>query len=154
MGGPRDVLAVQPLDEQVGGVLLLAGPRVGKEPGQNLAHNVRRVRKGALQGVNVWSRQHALPWRNWMARPSGRCERDEWPPAHFWQDRGAGQLIRYNHKEANNDGGKIWGNFCPDQAVSSCLAGSERDITPNRGAITRECRKDLTLKGTSTLKLK
>lgn len=117
-------------------------------------NRARKFNYNALQGVNVWSQQHALPWRNWMARPSGRCERDEWPPAHFWQDRGAGQLIRYNHKEANNDGGKIWGNFCPDQAVSSCLAGSERDITPNRGAITRECRKDLTLKGTSTFKPK
>lgn len=107
----------------------------------------RNFNYNPLQATKVWGDSHAAPWRNWMARPSGLCQRDEWPPAHFWQDKGAGQLVRYNHQEDNNAGGKVWGQFCPEHAVSSCVAGSENDITPNRGPVKRQCRKALTLKG-------
>jgi len=45
--------------------------------------------------LKEWSDEHDRAWLRWMRRPAARCERDEWPPNHFWQgdDR---QLIRYN----------------------------------------------------------
>ena len=42
-----------------------------------------------------WSGQHNADWGRWMRRPKARCQRDEWPPQHFWQGD-PGQLIRYN----------------------------------------------------------
>ena len=42
-----------------------------------------------------WSDEHKSAWLRWIRRPAARCQRDEWPPQHFWQGDG-GQLIRYN----------------------------------------------------------
>jgi len=47
-----------------------------------------------------------------MRRDQEECQRDEWPPAEFWQ-AGAGQYIRYNHREDNSGAGKLWERFCP-----------------------------------------
>jgi chitinase len=33
----------------------------------------------------AWAVQHNDGWKRWMRRPQGRCDRDEWPPQHFWQ---------------------------------------------------------------------
>lgn len=109
-----------------------------------------QVRKlvGQVYATSRWSSEHLkqAEWAKWMSRPRGGCQRDEFPPAYFWEGTGAGQRIRYNHKEDNNLGGKIWQNFCPETAAFSCKAGSEKDITPaGRGSITRECVKALTL---------
>lgn len=35
--------------------------------------------------TSIWSTEHARGWRSWLRRPQRNCERDEWPPAHFWQ---------------------------------------------------------------------
>jgi chitinase len=37
------------------------------------------------QATALWAAQHNPAWRKWMRRPQKRCERDEWPPQHFWQ---------------------------------------------------------------------
>lgn len=103
---------------------------------------------GPVYATSQWSSEHLkqAEWVRWMKRPRGGCERDEFPPAYFWEGTGRGQLIRYNPAEDNNLGGKIWQQFCPSTAAYSCRAGSEHDITPQgRGSITRECVKALTL---------
>ncbi|KUI67400.1 Killer toxin subunits alpha/beta [Cytospora mali] len=109
---------------------------------------VNRNFGGPVYATSKWSAEHLkqAEWVKWMARPRGGCERDEFPPAYFWEGAGAGQLIRYNPEAENNLGGKMWQKFCPETAAFSCRAGSEHDITPaGRGSITRECVKALTL---------
>ena len=118
--------------------------------------------------TSVWSTQHNTDWRPWLQRSDRRCQRDEWPPLHFWQGRG-GQLIRYNvsvlkdpvaqhlsrtdtsllqHAEDNTGAGRLWQNFCPEHAASRCEAGSEQTrLAPNGRSITTSCRKLLTLSG-------
>ncbi|KAG9594684.1 hypothetical protein KCU77_g3342, partial [Aureobasidium melanogenum] len=53
-----------------------------------------------------WAVEHNNEWKRWTLWTStgnllgqGR-QRDEWPPAHFWQGD-LGQVIRYNHREDN-----------------------------------------------------
>ena len=48
-----------------------------------------------------WSGEHNADWTRWMRRPRARCQRDEWPPQHFWQGD-PGQLIRYNVSHFTN----------------------------------------------------
>lgn len=57
------------------------------------ARNRRFVGEGPA--LAEWSGQHNRAWFPWMRRPAARCNRDEWPPSHFWQGD-AGQIIRYN----------------------------------------------------------
>ena len=94
-----------------------------------------------------WSVEHNAAWRNWMRRPAARCQRDEWPPQHFWQGD-PGQIIRYNHLEDNTGAGSLWAGFCPENAAARCEPGSENVHTPQgRRAVTTSCKKELTLKG-------
>ena len=58
-----------------------------------------------------WSSEHNKVWRSWMRRDQKRCQRDEWPPAEFWQGDD-GQYIRYNHREDNSGAGSLWSGFC------------------------------------------
>ncbi|KAG6986626.1 hypothetical protein G7Y79_00075g098980 [Physcia stellaris] len=94
-----------------------------------------------------WSGQHNADWGRWMRRPKGRCQRDEWPPQHFWQGD-PGQLIRYNHLEDNTGAGSIWNRFCPEHAAFGCVPGSERVLPkgPKARIATTECKKELTIK--------
>ncbi|KAI4172482.1 MAG: hypothetical protein LQ343_003572 [Gyalolechia ehrenbergii] len=94
----------------------------------------------------LWSKQHDNAWKPWLQRPQRGCQRDEWPPQHFWQGR-AGQVIRYNHAEDNTGAGSLWRNFCPEHADERCKPGSE-DVTqpPGRRPATTLCKKELTLK--------
>lgn len=92
-----------------------------------------------------WGDTHVKEWRVWMRRPQNRCERDEWPPQHFWQGD-PGQLIRYNHKEDNGGAGQIWNGFCPENASFDCDPAGQRTIdSPRMRVATVECKKRLTL---------
>lgn len=99
-----------------------------------------------------WSAEHNNEWKKWMRRPAlgnGRgqgCERDEWPPAHFWQGD-PGQIVRYNHREDNSGAGQLWRRFCPEHAAYRCEPGSINVEKPPRGRTTTHCKKELTLKG-------
>ena len=94
-----------------------------------------------------WSVEHVVAWRSWMRRPQARCQRDEWPPQHFWQGD-SGQMIRYNHLEDNTGAGGLWKGFCPEHADERCEPGSEKIDQPSgRRAETTRCKKELTLKG-------
>ncbi|KAL9622394.1 MAG: hypothetical protein Q9160_003238 [Pyrenula sp. 1 TL-2023] len=93
-----------------------------------------------------WSNQHDRAWTRWVRRPGSRCQRDEWPPQHFWQGD-PGQLIRFNHLEDNTVAGGLWSGFCPEKASERCKPGSERvERPPGRKLATTRCRKELTLK--------
>ncbi|KAK4210755.1 glycosyl hydrolases family 18-domain-containing protein [Rhypophila decipiens] len=95
--------------------------------------------------TKAWGDTHVKEWRVWMRRPQDRCERDEWPPQHFWQGD-PGQLIRYNHKEDNGGAGQLWNGFCPENASSDCDPVGQRTIdSPRMRVATVECRKRLTL---------
>lgn len=94
-----------------------------------------------------WGAEHLVPWRSWMRRNQKRCQRDEWPPQHFWQGD-PGQIIRYNHLEDNTGAGSLWNGFCPEHADASCEAGSEKiDRPAGRRAVTTSCKQALTLRG-------
>lgn len=94
-----------------------------------------------------WSEQHNVAWRQWMRRPQNRCQRDEWPPQHFWQGD-PGQLIRFNHLEDNTGAGGLWNGFCPEHAETRCEVGSERVVQPQgRRPVTTSCKMALTRKG-------
>ena len=103
-----------------------------------------------LQGGTAtakWSREHDVGWRRWMRRPAARCQRDEWPPQHFWQGD-PGQLIRYNHLEDNTGAGSLWRDFCPEHADFRCEPGSVKIVHPQgRRPETTSCKKELTIKG-------
>lgn len=99
--------------------------------------------------TKLWGDTHNREWRKWMRRPQSRCERDEWPPQHFWQGD-PGQLIRYNHKEDNGGAGQLWNAFCPEEAEKRCdPAAPTRDIVPKRGPVTHQCKAIETIKGKS-----
>lgn len=96
-----------------------------------------------------WARERDTGWRKWMRRPSSGCQRDEWPPQHFWQGR-PGQVIRYNHAEDNAAGGQLWNGFCPEHAPVRCMPGDPAmrvEQAPRARSATTFCRKELTLKG-------
>ena len=60
------------------------------------ANAQKREFLGDSPALTDWKEQHtALEWRRWMRRPEKGCQRDEWPPSHFWQG-GDGQYVRYN----------------------------------------------------------
>lgn len=111
-----------------------------------------RVFNGAGPALNQWNAQHNKEWKKWMRRaavgsgPGQGCERDEWPPAHFWQGR-AGQIVRYNHRSDNSGAGQLWRGFCPEKALYRCVPGTENIEKPPRGRTTTHCKKELTLKG-------
>lgn len=102
--------------------------------------------------LNQWNAEHNNEWKKWLRRPAiGKrpgqgCERDEWPPAHFWQGD-PGQVIRYNHREDNASAGQLWRQFCPEHASSRCVPGSGNVEKPPRGRKTTHCEKELTIKG-------
>jgi len=114
----------------------------------------RRDRDFNLEGEALarWSKEHKPVWRSWMRRPQKLCQRDEWPPAEFWQG-GDGQYIRYNHREDNGGAGQKWAGFCTDwsKVPTTCVAGTEHEIRPanQRLPVTISCRKQVTLKGIS-----
>ncbi len=96
-----------------------------------------------------WAAQHHRGWTEWKRRERRRCQRDEWPPHHFWQGR-AGELIRFNHKEDNAGAGQLWNQFCPEFAPHGCRAGSVRVYDPPpyaRRPVTTFCEKLVTLQG-------
>ncbi|KAL8836526.1 MAG: hypothetical protein Q9170_002881 [Blastenia crenularia] len=107
----------------------------------------RRADPPAGPALRDWSAQHNAAWLPWMRRPKADCNRDEWPPNHFWQGD-PGQLIRYNHREDNQGAGSLWRLFCPEHADFRCEPGSERVLPkpPQARSATTECRKELTLK--------
>jgi chitinase len=73
----------------------------------------KRDRKFNQEGETLarWSSRHNKVWRSWMRRNQKRCQRDEWPPAEFWQG-GDVQYICYNHREYNFGAGSLWSGFC------------------------------------------
>lgn len=104
---------------------------------------------GEAPALADWSAQHKHSWRSWMRRDQKQCQRDEWPPAHFWQGD-TGQYVRYNHREDNTGAGSAWRSFCPiGEAPTRCVPGTERVVNPAnpRLPVTTYCRKEVTLKG-------
>jgi chitinase len=106
-----------------------------------------------------WGDEHVKQWRYWMRRNQSKppgvksqgCQRDEWPPQHFWQGD-PGQIIRYNHLEDNTGAGQLWNSFCPEHAAFRCEPGSISVESPGgRRADTTHCKKELTIKGRSRI---
>ncbi|KAI5244028.1 glycoside hydrolase [Aureobasidium subglaciale] len=110
---------------------------------------------GPGPATNQWAVEKNNEWKKWMARiptgflPGQGCQRDEWPPAHFWQGD-VGQIIRYNHREDNaGAGSSLWSQFCPEHAAYRCVPGSGNVENPRRGRPTTHCKKELTIRGKS-----
>ena len=77
--------------------------------------------------VLVYSNQHDGGWRTgWMQQPGLSCERDEFPPADIWQDRGGPVWIRLNPKSDNGRAGPALFGGCGNPPRSS--TESERSV--------------------------
>jgi hypothetical protein len=99
--------------------------------------------------IKQWSLEHNAQWKDWLGREGSKCDRDEWPPTHFWQED-PGQLIRLIPDSDNSGAASLWRSFCPEHASFRCVPGTERIQNPpagKRGAVTTFCEKELTLKG-------
>ncbi|KAL9585251.1 MAG: hypothetical protein Q9212_001643 [Teloschistes hypoglaucus] len=65
--------------------------------------------------VKLYNNQHMGGWiSGWMQQPGLNCERDEFPPADLWQDRGGQQWIRLIPEKDNGGAGPalFGGNLC------------------------------------------
>ena len=78
--------------------------------------------------VALWDDQHNGNWiTGWMQQPGLFCQRDEYPPADIWQDRGGQQWIRFIPRADNvGAGAALFGGLCSDPARSHLV--NERSI--------------------------
>lgn len=106
------------------------------------------VREGANTVATIaWSRQHTnRVWRSYTQKytfkgeaSAARCQRDEFPPAHFMRSgtpqelsRNSGQVIRWLPGSENEGAASLWRAFCPDND-----GGAGNNQRNNDGSINR-----------------
>ena len=79
--------------------------------------------------VQVYNAQHDGGWiTGWMQQAGLFCQRDEYPPADIWQDRGGQQWIRLIPRADNGGAGPalFGGNICASSPTSHTV--TERSI--------------------------